>query len=225
LNAPRVQADLLVKHGFIKPHLDGRRFRAADRYALADLDAFLARLLHNTTDVRKPNARQFDIPSAAKRACCSASDVLRLILDGNLKWVGKLVGERGYMAVLVDVEEIRAKTRGPDPGGVTRRPASKILRVSDKVVDSLIADRRLKTFVAPDPISRVPQEYIAHSELKRFARDYISLFQLAEQRGQHFSRVLKDLTFRGIDPVFEPQKIGTRFYARSAVDDCDISNK
>jgi hypothetical protein len=50
--------------------------------------------------------------------------------------------------------------------------------------------------------------------MDRFCREYISLFLLAEERGQHFRRVLKDLNAKGIKPALDLDEIGARFYAR-----------
>jgi hypothetical protein len=45
---------------------------------------------------------------------------------------------------------------------------------------------------------------------------YLSLFLLAEARGQ-LSGGLKDLNAQGIEPAFDLEKIGARFYARRDV--------
>jgi hypothetical protein len=105
--------------------------------------------------------------------------------------VGKLTSERGYLAVLVDLDEIRAKTRGGETGGLTRRPASKRLRTQEKVVDALIKAGKLTTFVARDPINHCPQVLISHEEMDLFCSKYVSLFLLAEERGKHLRKVLK----------------------------------
>jgi hypothetical protein len=123
----------------------------------------------------------------------------------------------GYLAVLVDIDEIRAKVRGHDPGGLTRRPASKRLRTQEKVIHALIKAGKLTTFVARDPINRCPQVLISHEEMDRFCREYVSLFLLAEERGKHFRRMLKELNAQGIEPTLDPERIGARFYARRDV--------
>jgi hypothetical protein len=202
---------------FIKPYVPARAFAAADQYAVADLDDFLGRLFERAHAVRKAKANQVSIPAGAKRACCSAAEILSLILGGKLSWVGRLASERGYLAVLVDLTEIRAKTRGGETGALTRRPASERLRTQEKMVEALIKAGKLKTFVARDPINRCPQVLISHEEMDHFCHEYVSLFLLAEERGQHFRRVLKDLEVQGIEPAFDLEKIGARFYARRDV--------
>jgi hypothetical protein len=91
------------------------------------------------------------------------------------------------------------------------------IRTTDRVVDALIKARHLRTFIAPDPVNRCPQVLISHDEMDRFCRKYVSLFLLAEVRGKHLRRVLKDLEAQGIEPAFDLERIGARFYARCHV--------
>ena len=107
--------------------------------------------------------------------------------------------------------------RGHDPGGLTRRAASKRLRTQEKVIHALIKAGKLTTFVARDPINRCPQVLISHEEMDRFCREYVSLFLLAEERGKHFRRMLKELNAQGIEPTLDPERIGARIYARRDV--------
>lgn len=217
LNAPRVHISLLAEHGFIKPHVAAREFCAADRYAVADLDRFLAALLDGARPVHKPKADQVSIPAAAKRACCSAAGIVRLILDRKLAWVGEAAGQRGYLSVLVDVDEIRVKTRGPDHGGLTQREVANLLQTNDGVVRALTAAKHLRTFTAKDPVNHCPMVLIRPEEAARFQREYVSLFMLAKENRKHFRRVLKELNEQGIEPAFNPHEIGARLYARSDI--------
>jgi len=49
--------------------------------------------------------------AAAKKACCGAEAIVRLAIDGKLARKWKLAGERGYMSLLVDVDEVRGLVR------------------------------------------------------------------------------------------------------------------
>src|SRR3546814_15123871 len=53
-------------------------------FAKCDLDAFLGRLLANAREVFDGVAGFFTIPETAKRACCSASEIVAMILNGRL---------------------------------------------------------------------------------------------------------------------------------------------
>jgi hypothetical protein len=215
LNAPRVHIRLLAENKFIKPCVPAAAFSANDQYAQADLDEFLRRLLDGAHAVGRPEPRRTSIPAAAKRACCSAADIVRLILDRKLKWVGRASGERGYLSVLIDVDEIRAKTRGPEHGGVTQCEMTELLCTSDGVVRALVKAKHLKTFIARDPINHCPAVLIRADDAKKFRRKYVSLFALAKERGKHFKAVKNELTAAGVKPAFKRKKIGATFYARA----------
>lgn len=54
-------------------------------------------------------------------------------------------------------------------------------------------------------------------EVERFAREYVSLFAIARQRGRHFMVVKKELQDAAVEPVFNPKKIGATFYRRDDI--------
>jgi hypothetical protein len=120
LNAPRVQRDKLYREGLIVPRIRAADHGAADQFAPEDLDAFLGRLLDGARPVKVAGAGQANIPDAAKQACCASEEIVRLILDRKIARKWWLAGERGYMSVLLDVEEIRAQVRGARPRRVHR---------------------------------------------------------------------------------------------------------
>jgi hypothetical protein len=215
LNAPRVQSRLLANGRFIEPCVPGARFSAKDRYAIEDLDDFLQRLLHGAHTVRKPKPGQATIPAVAKRACRSAAEILRLILDRKLSWVGKAAGRHGYLSVLVDLDEIRAKVRGADHGGLTQKEVARVIRTHPKVAGRIIAAGDLKSFVAINPTNQCPQILVKPEEAAKFSKKYVSLFALAHERGMNVKTLKKVLDAAGVEPAFDPRKIGARFYRRS----------
>jgi hypothetical protein len=224
LNAPRMHRRLLAEQGFIRPCVPAAEFSANDQYAQADLDEFLRRLHDGAHAVGKPKPGQRSIPAAAKHACCSAANIIRLVLDKKLGWVGHLIGADGYLAVLVDVDEIRAKTRGPEHGGVTQCEMTELLCTSDGVVHALMKAKNLKTFIARDPINHCPAVLIRADDAKRFQQKFVSLFALAKERGKHFKAVKNELDAAGVEPAFKPKKIGATFYRRRdvRVDNVDV---
>jgi hypothetical protein len=116
LNVPSIYRNGLIQAGLLTPRSSDNRF------AIVDLDNFLARLFDGAQTVVKASASQVGIPAAAKRAFCSGAAIVRLIIDKKLKWVGRLAGTEGYLSILVDIEEIREQVRGEDHGGLPRQP-------------------------------------------------------------------------------------------------------
>jgi len=214
LNAPRVQRALLYKAGLIKPRIRGSDHGAADLFAPEDLDDFLARLLDGAEPVEAAGAGQADIPDAAKQCCCASEEIVRLILDRKVARKWRLASERGYMSVLVDVEEVRALVRGPDHGGFTGEALQDRLQTADRVIRKLIAGGHLKTETVINPINRCPITVVPAGEVERFEREFVSLFVLAKRQGRHFRKVKQELDAAGVKPAMDPETVGASFYRR-----------
>jgi hypothetical protein len=205
---------VLAENDFIKPFLPTRALSALDRYAMDDIDAFLDRLLAGAKTVRRPRVGMADIPTATRRASCSTAGIIRLILDRKLSWTGKAAGRRGYLSVLVDVEEICAKVSRTDYGGLTKFEVMKRLHTIHAVLDALIAHGHLKVISALNPVNRYQKVVISPKEYARFDRKYVSLCKLREEQGKSLATMRKALDERAIKPALDPEKIGTTFYLR-----------
>lgn len=214
LNAPRVQRDMLYRSGILVPRIKATDHGAADLFAPEDLDAFLTRLLDGATPVAAAYTGQVDIPTAAKAACCGSVDVVQALLDGHLTRKARLASERGYMAVLVDVEEVRALVRGADLPGLTSQALADRLRVADRVTRKLIAGGHLRTVTAINPVNRCPVTIVPTEDIERFETEFVTLFALARQQGRHHMAVKKELEAAGVKPALDPEQIGATMYRR-----------
>lgn len=214
LNAPRVHRVLLHQAGLIAPRIRGGDHGAADMFAPEDLDGFLDRLLEGAVPVAAAADGQGAIPEAAKKACCGAEAIVRLAIEGKLAHKWKLASERGYMSLLVDVEEIRALVRGADHGGFTGKALQARLQTTDRVTRNLIAGGHLKTETVIHPINRCPTAIVTAEEVERFEAEYVSLFVLAKQQRRHFRAVKKDIEAGGVKPAMDPDVVGATFYRR-----------
>jgi hypothetical protein len=117
---------------------------------VADLDNFLVKL-----GVRSPvgyKKRLRNIPAAARQCCRSAGELIRLILDGKLD-TQRSPGIDGYLSVLVDPDEAVNARAGPKTETCRcARPARRI-GTSDGVLDALIAQGHVASFVAANPVN------------------------------------------------------------------------
>jgi hypothetical protein len=120
------------------------------------------------------------------------------------------------MSLLVDIEEVHALVRGPDHSGFTLGGLKERMQMqtTDRVARALMAYGYLKTEVVVNPVNRCPTVIVSAEEVKRFEREYVSLFVLARQQGRHFLAVKKELDAAGIVPALDPEKIGASFYRR-----------
>ena len=171
-------------------------------------------MLDGARPVKVAGAGQASIPDAAKQACCASEEIVRLILDRKIARKWWLAGERGYMSVLVDVEEVRSLVRGPDHGGFTGMELKDKLSTTAKVAAALIKHGHLATITVVNPVNRCPTVVVPAEEVERFEREYVSLFMLAKQQGRHFLKVKQELDAAGITPALDPEKVGATFYRR-----------
>ncbi len=107
--------------------------------------------------------------------------------------------------------------RGPDHGELTGLQIKDKLSTTAKVASALIKHGHLKSITVVNPINRCPTVVVPVHEVERFAREYVSLFAIARQRGRHFLVVKKELQDAAVEPVFNPRKIRATFYRRADV--------
>jgi hypothetical protein len=220
LNAGRVHARLLTEHGFIKPAIAaGEPGIGWHLFAKTEVDAFLARLLAGAMSVTAAAGTACDIPLAAKRAHCGGADVVRLILDRKLDWVGRLTGVRGYLSVLVDSDEVRRKVRGPNFDGLSISMVKTELRATSKVVWALVSAGLLPTKRVVNPANGRRITVVSRADMDAFRSSYVSLSELATERGIGAEEMAAELESTGAKPMLELDKNDVRaaFYRRAEV--------
>lgn len=189
LNVPRPHDRLLFEAGFIVPFVRGGNGILNDHaFAKRDLDAFLERLLADASEVVQEDEALLPIPSAAKRASCSAMEIIRLLLDRQLTRVRHRDDVPGYMSVLVDPEEIKPFVHG-----------------------------HLPSRIEINPVNRCPRQVVKQEDLDAFIGRYVTLHAAAKDAGVHFLRLKSRLTSAGIDPAFPPEIVHATFYNRKSV--------
>ncbi len=221
IGATRTHFETLVRCGFLVPHTGGtpspvgqeglgveRRFMVKD---LDDLLIFIKSLSGTRTDLQ----RLLDITSATRRAGCSLDLTFRLLLSGALLNVASEPSAHGVAAINIDPIELKEKTALPEHGCLSLKEVEKSLGTNTLAVKALIAAGHLASVERRNPVKRHLQTVVEPSEIARFQREYISLTHLANARGNHFIRVLKELG--DTEPAFDHQAIGVRFYKRSDV--------
>jgi hypothetical protein len=219
-NAGRVHTKLLYEHGFIHPVLgDAAKKLKTLLFAPADLDRFLESLLIDAQPVVEPCPTMMGIAKAAKHANCSAMVIIRGVLDGELSKKARIIGERGYAALLVDLAEVRHHVRKPGLDGLTLEAVMTELGTFHAVVRALVDNGKLLTYGASHPVNNQPLTLVSRAELDAFKKKYVSLAELAERGRKHPRAVRAALEQIGIVPDPELDKATYRiiFYRRAEV--------
>lgn len=216
INAPRAQIDALIKAEILCPRERTNGTGAHKRYAVADLDDLLERLTARGPARGHKAGSPCTIPAAAKRCCCSAADIVRLILDGKLR-TSRGAG-RGYMGILVDAVAVRKLVRGPETGALSLRDTARAIGTSDLALEALIAAGHVAAYTGTNPVNRCPQTLVAEAELERFKAKFVSLWALSRKRRIHIATLRSKLDDAGVGPAFDSAAVRARFYRRSDVD-------
>ena len=206
----------LTRAGFIKPFVTHAVERQGQRatYAVADLNDFLSCLARRAVVHPNPKLPVMDIPKAAKRAYCTMPDVLHMILDGTLGWVGLDPEVPGFHGIIVDADEVLERVRGPDLDGLTANDLRKRLGIHQRAVTGLIANGYLAREKWINPVSRCPVFIVRSKTVDTFEREYVSLSELARHYKTNAYKLKIDLDRRGKRPAISNDRVGATFYLR-----------
>ncbi|WP_457093361.1 TniQ family protein [Microvirga sp. P5_D2] len=220
LNVPRPHDRLLFGAGLIVPFVRGGKGILKDHaFARRDLDIFLARLLADASDAGSDDGALVPIPSAAKRASCSAVEIVRLILDRKLTRVRRRADVPGYMSVLVDPDEVKPFVQGQAEGSLSLREVEQRLGTTTRVVKALIEHGHLPSMIEINPVNRCPRQVVKQDDLDTFMGTYVTLHVAAKEAGVHFRRLISAVADAGIRPVFDPKNVCATFYDRKSIAD------
>lgn len=218
LNAGRVHTKLLAAQGFVEPVEGHERLELGDQcYDRRQLDQFMKRLFANVVWVKEPEWPQMTIAEAAKRTCCSAMEIVKLILDHQLHWVGSWTATTGYQSILVDVVEIKRLIHGEHGDNLTMRQAASILGTTDRVLSALVENQLLASESQISPKNRCPYIAVPRKSVEAFKAQYASLHELARSRGKHMPILKRELALRGIEPTLRQEQVVASFYLRSVI--------
>ncbi|WP_262272060.1 TniQ family protein [Microvirga yunnanensis] len=219
LGSGRIHTALLYEHGFIQPCLSSSKVYSIRQnlFARTELNAFLATLFRDATDLAEADVSLADLPGAAKRARCSAMEIVQFILDRKLKRVVRDPAKTGYMSLLVEVDEVRTLLACKPLDDLPFFRVRDMLRTSDQVIRALVDNGVLKTRAVVNPLNRCPALFIIRQSADEFAKTYCSISEMAREAGVHFRKVAQTLRTRGILPVLDRELYHASFFLRSDI--------
>lgn len=108
LNCNRRQAELLVREGLIPRLVPGRADRGGvlKNVAVEDLDLFLSRFRSRGQAVSAPSEGMADVIAMSEIIRVSVIDIVRMVIEGDLKKLELLPASLKFRSVLVDPVEI-----------------------------------------------------------------------------------------------------------------------
>lgn len=181
------------------------------------IHAALYRLFTNVVWVKEPEWPQMTIAAAAKRTCCSAMEIVRLILDRRLRWVGSWPATTGFPSLLVDVTEVKRLIRSEDSDHLTMGQAADMLGTTDRVLSALVESKVLSSERRISPKNRCPYIAVPRKAAEAFKAQFTSLHELARGRSKHMPILKRELASRGIEPALTHKQVMASFYRRSEI--------
>jgi len=212
LNIPRVQAKVLMDAGIITPILPPEQM--APLFFKGYLDDFLSRLTHAATEVDTYEAPMMNLQTASRHACCSSTVIVKMVLGNELSRVERTTQDWGYLSILVDADEVRAKVAGPDREGVVPSTIPSDFGIKTRAVREFMDVGILPVKIGINPVNKCPQRLIPFDAYARFKSEYISLRDVALKLGVVSRRALSELSEKGTFTVREFEKHGAHIYRR-----------
>ncbi|MFK0382439.1 TniQ family protein [Agrobacterium sp. NPDC090273] len=214
MNASRAAWNTLSHEGFIPPAISSAEGSEgiSPFYHRADLDHFLERLRAGAKADHAEASGWVSILDAAKKANCRYGEIIELLLDGKLENASAYSEKAGLEAIVVDLAEVREKTKLEDHGGLSLVDAGKSMGMQSLVLEKLIDRGYIAAEVAINPVNRCPQRIVRPREIDRFESEYVSLFNYAKRLGIHFKEAKKNLEAGGVAPALTKEVVAATFY-------------
>lgn len=217
LNATRLQAQMLIREGFIKSvigkaALKGGAATCIDPYSVEE---FLGQLSRKARSVPRLSKGVRSITKSAEISGRPTREIVKLLLSGRLERVEVEIGSSGYSAVHVDPGEVIEKLPDPDTR-MGRGELAQLLRISPVAMKRLSEGAEGEPFLNPKPRTSTlgaPMRY-SHEEVDWFQRTYATLGELVRISGLHHAQVLKQLRENNIGPVRDPEQIKIHLFKR-----------
>lgn len=213
VNASRVQWEIIVREGFVKPMISATDSSQA-AYSRTGLDDFLTAVAYSTV----PQDRTLRHPStAAKSARCTLADILRMLVDRRLDEVAVSRMHRGLQGVLVNPAEVKRKLPRKPSAGLSMNQASARMGLPGNLTRRLVAAGCIPSTLAPVPSSRFQSRIIKPENADAFVRQYVTLAEVAAgiNLGSCLRIARRLIEEKGARPAFDPSEVGARIYERA----------
>lgn len=218
---PRLHLDALISMGALPTVTGSERVAyAKHRFAIADVEMMLSRLLEGAVEVSEPTSRQLSILKTRHAAGTTLQPVLAMVFGRQLKWTGRLAGRFDYGSLILDADEVTALVRSEPPMSnyLKSEVAQAIVGMSPLAIGPLLEAGYLTSIEEFSPQARRAVPVITRQSVESFNARFVCLGELTEKTNLHHKRVNLLLRGAGIAPVLDPAATKVWFFDRVAVD-------
>ncbi|MGB3338524.1 MAG: hypothetical protein WBA73_15225 [Devosia sp.] len=218
LNIPRPHDRAVLAPPFITP-VQVPSPRGGHRLAFPQqaLDELMTKLVARVSQEQAAGGEYVWLGQASKQCVRPLLDILTLLFDGKLMQIRLDPLERGFKAILVNLDEVRGHLHAKRTS-LSLRDVEHRLKASTQVVKALVDRGYLPSMIEVNPISNLPSRVVLPEDIDAFMETYVSLMGLARERGLHFRALKSQLDVAGVVPAFEPEAVPATFYPRARLD-------
>jgi hypothetical protein len=155
--------------------------------------------------------------AAAARCHCQVTEIIALICQGKLSYVGRKQ-EQSLASLMVDPDEIAKHVELSEADGfLDMRGVERMLRTTTATVSELVKRDLLPITLRRHPTKRNLQRYVDTGAVKHFLGKYVSLSIIARERHYQIAFLRDLIEAKGVRPIFEPANKIARFYRRAEI--------
>ncbi|MHA7849533.1 TniQ family protein [Roseovarius sp.] len=223
LNCNRTQAQMLVKRGIVSQLVPGlgRGGGVLTKVAVQDLDDFISRFRAGGTLVCQASDGMMDVIAASEVVRRPVMDIVQLVLDRKLTTLELFSENLGFRAVLVSPDEVRAVVSELE-GEIGLSAHDVAARLG--ILPSGVMHLRTKVDTSGRPFllsleavasSGTVRHCFAEEEVKRFQADYVTLSDLAKEKGKSSKAIAMELRKLDIKPIMRRELLNAAIYRRA----------
>ncbi|OSP54460.1 hypothetical protein BV911_12750 [Pseudoruegeria sp. SK021] len=212
----------LARSGLLAPTA-GNELRARKGFYRKDLDAFLQRIFVDAPRLDIAPLGCFTLEQAARKAKCSAPDIIRMIFDGDVRPVGRVTDRLELRGLLANADGILEIRHAQEPNGHPTAHATSSLYMTKRTLDFLVEQGLLeKRRMKSNQTGRTTPLITAQSYLT-FDAIYCTLGKLQAEVPHMPLQQHSHLKKAGIEPAIQERGI-TRIYKREELRAKDFLN-
>lgn len=195
------------------------------RFLRPDVDAFMARLFRNAVPVANPSEPRMTIERAAPGLRVGTVEILNLILDDRLAWVGRhTTGER-YDDLLIDRDEVLRVVQGAGSADdVTESEAAAMLAgVDPRNLWRLVKAGLLAWSPGYRPRDPRSVRAFTRASVEAFAAEYATLKEVAVFAGLAPHQAMRRLQEAGVADAARYDLVRMKLYRRRDLAGCALA--
>ncbi|MER2193610.1 TniQ family protein [Methylobacterium brachiatum] len=192
------------------------------RFLRPEVDAFMSRLFQNAVPVANPAEPRMTIDRAAPGLRVGTVEILNLILDGRLAWVGRHTTGRRYGDLLIDRNELFRVIQGEGSADdVTETEAAAMLAgVDPKNLWCLVREGMLEWSPGYRPRDPRSVRALTRASVEAFASEYVTLMEATAYLGLSPQQAMRRLAEGGVREAAPYDRVRTKLYRRRDLKAC-----